>query len=194
MKRLRLLVLAMAVAFATAAGATAAIDLVEFNSAVDAMKAVDPTLDPPPADDRTDFVVGGFDRHLTTTSGIDIVVHHAISARLSPRGEVQGQLVRTIVQSDRAHVATEVNRVTCLAIVGNNASVGMVVKQSSGEFAGAPGSPSVIVLHDSGLPGGTGDTMTSLGRSDRDCPLYAGLIPPIPITHGNIHVHNGVLP
>ena len=52
MRRLRLLVLAMVVVIATAASATAAIELVEFDSAVDAMKSVDPTLEPPPADDR----------------------------------------------------------------------------------------------------------------------------------------------
>jgi len=61
-KLLAIAAVILAFAFVLAAGTTNAgiVDLLDFQAAVDAALAADPTLDSPPNDGGHDFVVGGF--------------------------------------------------------------------------------------------------------------------------------------
>src|SRR5919201_434471 len=68
-----------AVVFAVPVARAGIVDLLTFQSAVDAAQAVDPTLDPPPNDGAHDFAVGGFER----ANG----AHTGFSAQSGPLGE-----------------------------------------------------------------------------------------------------------
>ena len=77
----RRLILALTLVFGVfvfSGSASATVDLLDFQSAVDDMLAVDPTLDPPPNDGKHDFVVGGFQA---------ATYNSAISAHSDPSGQ-----------------------------------------------------------------------------------------------------------
>jgi hypothetical protein len=76
----RLAVAALTALFIAAPGPVAAadIDLLNFQAAVAAAQAVDPTLEPPPSDGSKDFVVAGFQQD---------DMNWAVSAHSGPAGE-----------------------------------------------------------------------------------------------------------
>src|SRR5205085_1108030 len=88
----RKVLLALAAALlATALPAVASADysLLDFESATDALQAVDPTIDPPPNDRSNDFAVGGFQGERNNNVGF--------SAHSGPLGEnPQGHLSETV--------------------------------------------------------------------------------------------------
>jgi len=160
--------------FPSAASATH--DLLGFQSAVDAMHAVDRTLDPPPNDGKHDFVVGGFQAGRS---------NFGVSAHSDPLGnDVWGHVSQTTPDGLKLR-----GRVTCLAVAGTIAAYGFVVTHSNSPFA-PPGSDFVHFVRDSGLPGGMGDTWGSSTSAAALCPIFAVANIGSPIARGNILVHD----
>jgi hypothetical protein len=171
--------------------ASATHDLLDFQSAVDAMHAVDPTLAPPPNDGRHDFVVGGARR---TEPGEPQNV--GVSAHSGPLGEDPfGHVSSTIIPDEEPAATNQVRfRVTCLRVAGNLAAIGGIQTNAASNDS-PPGANFVLVVRDSGLPGGTGDGFQLLiGRTiAEECADFlprAGGAPPI--QHGNILVHDAM--
>jgi hypothetical protein len=110
------------VAIALPAGAGADVySLLDYQSATDALQAVDPTIDPPPNDPNRNFVVGGF--HGTDNNNV------GFSANSDAIGlDPQGHLSETIPLFFGTPPETYQGRfrVTCLAVVGNEAAMGLV--------------------------------------------------------------------
>jgi hypothetical protein len=133
-----MLVLVLTLAVIVPASASwATLDSGEFNSAVNALQLVDPTIDPPPAGENWALVVGG---------GRTECPSFAISARSGPEGEdLQGVLA--LVQS-ACGGENFTARVTCLAVEGIFAGVGGVIVQSN--FTPIIGMPFVAAFGDPG--------------------------------------------
>jgi hypothetical protein len=122
MPRKALLVLAIgALAIAIPAGARADYSLLDFQSATNALLAVDPTIDPPPNDPNTDFAVGGF--HGIDNNNVGFSAHSDLLGL-----ETQGHLSETIPLFFGTPPRSYQGRfdVTCLAVVGNEAALGLV--------------------------------------------------------------------
>jgi hypothetical protein len=182
MKKLLAIAAAMlAVVFLVAPGTVSAtiVDLLTFQSAVDSAQAVDPTLAAPANDGGHDFAVGGFER----ASG----AHTGFSAQSGPLGEnPSGHLSSTLDPG----VFQQRYDVTCLAVAGNHASIGLVPSNAGSNDATLE---TVLVVVDSGLPGGTGDVygfIITPGVQAQDCPLYVAVTPPFMPLSGNILVHD----
>jgi hypothetical protein len=195
MRRRLLLALALVVGVfllpspASAAGVATA-DPLEYQSAVDAMLAVDPTLDAPPNDGKHDFVVGGFQ------SGD---YNFGVSAHSGPLGEAPLGYVSATTPLAKANT-TEAKqgrwRVTCVNVVGKLAAIGGVPTQAaSNDFD----FPVVFVFRDGGPGGGTpvepdgfypypGKTGDSQACPDPFFMAQAAVAPPI--ESGNILVHD----
>ena len=158
--------------------ASATVDLLDFQSAVDEMLAVDPTLDPPPNDGKHDFVVGGFQAG---------TYNNAISAHSDPSGQdVFGFETNTARNGGDKYRS----RVTCLAVAGNVAAYGVVVTHSQSNTL-PPGTQFVDVVRDSGLPGGAGDGWNTFEVPAEDCSLWIPLASGAPpIERGNIVVND----
>jgi hypothetical protein len=176
MFRKALSVLAPAVvALAIPVGASADYSLLDYQSAVDALAAADPTIVPAADDHGRDFVVGGFQGPLENNNV-------GFSAHGGPLSEdPQGHMSETIPGSFQARF-----RVTCLVVVGNEAAVGLVPTDAASndqtnEF--------VFAAFDSGMPGGTGDLFSFVQIPAAACAFGIGeaIFPP---DHGNILVHD----
>jgi hypothetical protein len=179
--------------FVFPSSASATHDLLGFQSAVDAMLAVDPTLDPPPNDGRRDFVVGG----AQASSGANF----GFSAHSDPLGEDPfGHLSATfpapaIIGGGGFGETLQIRfKVTCLAVSANLAAIGGVQTEAAADRP--PGTNYLVLFRDSGLPGGTGDGLelrTSSNPVAQLCPIFvldAALAPPI--TNGNILIHDAM--
>jgi hypothetical protein len=146
------------------------------------MRAVDPTLNPPPNDGTRDFVVGGFQSASYNTS---------LSAHSDPMGQdVHGFETNTTRGGDEKYR----QRVTCLAVAetpdGNVAAYGLVVTHSASNVV-PPGTEYVEVVRDSGLPGGQFDGWLSFDSPAENCPAFLEIAPfAATIVRGNILVHN----
>jgi hypothetical protein len=166
-------------AVAIPAGARADSSLLDYQSAVDALAAVDPTIDPPPNDPGTDFAVGGL-------QGPDENNNIGFSAHGGPFGEdPQGHMSETIPAPENFKARF---RVTCLAVAGNEAAIGLVPTDASSndqvnEF--------VFAVFDSGLPGGTGDLFSFVPLPADLCAGGLGQAAFAP-DRGNIHVHDAL--
>ena len=121
-RRVLLAFAAVLVAIALPAGAGADVySLLDYQSATDALRAVDSTIDPPPNDPSRNFVVGGF--HGTENNNV------GFSANSDAIGlDPQGHLSETIPFFFGTPPTTYQGRfqVTCLAVVGNQAAMGLV--------------------------------------------------------------------
>ena len=187
MKKLAALVSASLVAIFLALPATVRADIVDlltFQSALDAAQAVDPTLKAPSNDGEHDFAVGGFERAQfpPTFSG----GHTGFSAQSGPNGNaVKGQVTSTFDNSNPFPGSKQRWTVVCLAVSGMNASMGLVPRD-------APPSNTAdirgLTVHDGG-PGGTADLYTFWGPDPQDCAAHL-LEAVFPISHGNILVHD----
>jgi hypothetical protein len=171
----------LAVVFLVAPGTVSAtiVDLLTFQSAVDSAQAVDPTLAAPTNDGAHDFAVGGFQR----ASG----AHTGFSAHSGPLGENPfGHLSSTLDPG----VFQQRYDVTCLAVAGNHASIGLVPTNAGSNDATLE---TILVVVDSGLPGGTGDLYAfdvTPGVQAQNCALDVALTPPFMPLSGNILVHD----
>ena len=124
--------------------ALATLDLLDFQAAVQLLRAVDPSIDPPPADEHSDFVVGGFRDALGENVGL--------SAHSRPTGQdVKGHESITNPQQFKAR-----GRVVCLALSGKNAAWGWIVDDSNPNTSPLPGTEFVEAAKDGG-PGGALD-------------------------------------
>jgi hypothetical protein len=186
MRRRLLLALALVVGvfvFPTSASATS-YDLLDYQSAVDAMLAVDPTLEPPPNDPQKDFAVGGFTYAQNPPPAAPWQV--GMSAhRDGPQAEdAWGHVSITLAhQNGKGRL-----RVVCLSVLGNKAALGIEpMENSNGLGAG------VLVVEDNGLPGGTGDRARFVTSDPQNCELFvAG--GGTPIEHGNLLINDASLP
>jgi hypothetical protein len=79
-------------------------------------------------------------------------------------------------------------RVICLAVLGDDAALGLVPTDaaSNDELMGE-----VLAVHDSGLPGGMSDTYAFLPEPPAMCALSVGDAI-LPIERGNILVHDAL--
>lgn len=166
-----LLVLAASVAaVAIPATAGAVYSLIDFQSATDALVAVDATIDPPPNDPNRDFVVGGF-KTIDNTN-------FAVSAHSGAMGENrQGHVSETRTQFFPTSPSTFQGRfrVTCLFVEGNDAALGLVPTDTA---SNDQANQFVLLVRDSGLPGGTFDQEVLIPDvSAQDCAelvIFAG--------------------
>jgi hypothetical protein len=185
MPRKVLLVLAAAlVAVALPTGASGVYLLLDYQSATDALQAVDPTIDPPPNDPSKDFAVGGYQGIEGNNVGF--------SAHSGPLGQnAQGKLSETVPGYFGMPPSTFQARfvVTCLVTAGNDAALGLVPTDSASndqpnEF--------VLAVHDGGLPRGMGDLEAFIP----DVPASACAVgigeAAFPIESGNILVNDAL--
>ena len=163
--------------FSGSASATHDEGLLDYQSAVDEMLAVDPTLDPPPNDQAQDFAVGGF-------QGFAFGQKVGFSAHMDgPMAEeAWGQVTQTVVETGE-----KVRwRVVCLADFGSRASMGIVEQGENPEGFIDEG---FFIVRDSRLPGGTGDSYRFEAGHPRLCELELSE-PLFLIQRGNILVHD----
>jgi hypothetical protein len=138
-------------------------------------------VDPPPNDGRHDFAVGGFQ------GGADNNV--AFSARSGPQGhDPQGHLSQTMPQ-----VRKDRFTVTCLAVAGSNAALGLTPAnaQTAANFPNGR----VLGVRDNGPPVG-GQSVDQFGyffpTSPDICPAYVGVPTIFVPASGNILVHDAM--
>ena len=126
------------------------------------------------------FAVGGGDQVYTGGQK-----HFAISAHNGPNG-ASGHVVFTQVDSTFGDFTIS-GHITCVSVVGNNASIGVAIEHGTGTAEGQPGIH--IWVTDNGNGGsGSPDGFTNGGYEfvGEDCP--ATFTVPTPITSGNINV------
>jgi hypothetical protein len=173
--------------FVFPSSASATGDLLDYQSAVDAMHAVDPTLEPPPNDGKHDFAVGG----VQDAFGLN----HGISAHSGPQG--QDPFGKMTTKRPAREGAKELYNVVCLAVVGNVAAIGV-----RGEVFSNPSNnkfpvTNIWVVQDNG-PGGEFDRLTAVGPNigePENCESGLALAATAPfINNGNILVHDATLP
>jgi len=162
--------------------ASAQLDLLEFQSAVDAMLAVDPTLDPPPNDGKKDFVVGGVQDSLG--------FRHGISAHSGPAGEDAFGHVSTQSPTGQKQRWDDV---VCLAVLGNLAAIGV-----RGRFWSPGGEKfpedTIFVAQDNG-PGGALDrwSYAVAPSAPETCASHLSFAATAPfIRNGNILIHDAM--
>jgi hypothetical protein len=179
----------LAVAVTGSAGAT--YSLLDFQSAVAALETVDPTIEPPPNDSSKDFAVGGFRGVGSNNDGFANNV--GFSAHSGSLGEnPNGHLSETEPHAFPPMSSSTYQgrfRVTCLAVLGNEAALGLVPTETASndqpqEF--------VFAVRDSGLPNGAGDQYAFVpGVPAELCEFGLGEAE-FPIESGNILVHDAI--
>lgn len=153
-----------------------------FEEAVEAALAVDLTLDPPPNDAKSDFVVGGFQR---SEGG-----HTGFSAHSGPTGEGPfGYLTSTFDSKSTAGVIQERFRVTCLAVVGNQAAMGLEPADTGSNDAPFQ---RVLAILDAGAPGGTGDMYAFFSAPANTCAAFVLAVKPFAPLRGSLVVHDSI--
>jgi hypothetical protein len=167
-----------AAALLNAPAASAAVDQAEYESAVAAVTAVDPSIQAPPNSPDRDLVVGASRNENATL---------AMAAHSGPNGEdPQGHGV-AIAPNTRTHF-----EVTCLRIVGIHAVAGGVVTRTTNPNF-QPGITELLVaVRDTTLPGGAGDGHSVIVGPAESCALVPleGTI--VPHDHGNWVVSDAV--
>jgi len=109
-------------AIALPAGAGADVySLLDYQSATDALQAVDPTIDPPPNNPNRNFVVGGF--HGTDNNSVGFSAN-SDAIGLDPQGHLSETIPLFFGTPPKTYQGRF--RVTCLAVVGNEAAMGLV--------------------------------------------------------------------
>jgi hypothetical protein len=167
-------------ALVVAGVARAAYTLADFQDAVSALLAVDPTIAPPANDPSKDFVTGGF--------GDVYGYNNGVSAQSDPSGaNVRGQLSSSNPGGSTGVEAGFKIRgdVICMAVSGKLAATGI-----SGTINGTPYTE--IEVYRDGGQGGTADGFAAFSRFDpQDCANHlVDAIDAPPITHGNILVND----
>jgi hypothetical protein len=153
-------------------------------NAYDAALAVDPTMPAPPTD-GSGFAVGGFQGAVADGTQNN---NNAFSAHFDHYGNAFGHLTETVV-SGTTQTFKFRGDITCLRISGSDAAMGYVATESASNSL-PPGSQGVLAVHDTGLPGGAGDTYAYYpGAAARPCSAYAYRAF-FTIVNGNISVHD----
>ena len=130
-----------------------------------------------------DYAIGGFER---ANGG-----HVGFEAYSDPDGANPfGHLSSTIDNNTIGSTGTIQSRydVVCLAVSGNEAAIGLVPTGSPPDNAGTP---RVLIVLDSGLPGGAGDLYGFVIQKNAPtrCAHYLGTPPFAPLS-GDIVVHD----
>jgi hypothetical protein len=148
--------------------------LLDFQSALAELWAVDPSIAPPPDNGSRDFAVGGFQGPAGNNIGF--------SAHSDPAGaEPQGHLSETIPNGGMARYV-----VTCLQVAGNHAALGLVPADNA---ANDVQQQFVLSVMDSRMPGGAGDLFAFIQVPANTCRDFV-FTAQFPLTHGNIVVHD----
>lgn len=184
MRKGLVLVVASMLAIAVTGSAGAAFSLLDFTSAVDALKAVDPTIEAPPNDPSKDFAVGGFQGTEGNNVGFSA---HSGSLGQDPTGHLSETSPHFFPPGSSSTFQGRF-RVTCLAVVGNQAAIGLVPTDAASndelrEF--------VFAVRDNGLPNGVGDQYAFVQEPAATCAAFvtdAFFV----IERGNILVHDAV--
>jgi hypothetical protein len=116
----RVLLALSVLAIAVPVAASATVSIFEYDSAVDALEAVDPTITPAANDSGKDFAVGGFHGIENNRVGF--------SGDSGPLGQdPQGHLSETVPGFFLGPSSTRQGRfkVTCVAVLGNEAALGL---------------------------------------------------------------------
>jgi hypothetical protein len=175
-----LTVTAATVAIALPATAGATHSLLDYLSAVDALLAVDPTIEPVANDDGKDFAVGGF-QHALRNNKV------GFSAHSGPRADdPRGHLSETIPGMAQGRF-----RVICVTVAGKEAAIGL---EPTDAASNDQTEPFVLAVFDSGMPGGVGDSIGFIPGQDLPptmCALGLGFAA-FPIDAGNILVHDAM--
>jgi hypothetical protein len=129
------------------------------------------------ADSPNDFAVGGFQGSAENSMGFSAHSN-------GPKAEdAWGHMTETIPGSEGKGRW----RVVCLAVSGSKASIGLEPQNSAASDFG----PNILVVRDSGLPGGEGDTYAFFtGGDPQQCQSLLPLEPSFPIESGNIQVYD----
>jgi hypothetical protein len=185
-RKVLVVIVAAVVAIAVPAAARAGYSLFDYQSALNSLQLMDPTIDPPPNNPNTDFAVGGFQGQDDNNVGF--------SAHSGSLGEnAQGHLSETIPLFFPTASRTYQGRfeVTCLSVLGPDAALGLVPTDAASNDQQAE---FVLVVHDSGLPGGTGDLEAFVPNvAPTDCTGFVALaFFGFPIERGNILVNDAL--
>jgi hypothetical protein len=173
---------AFAVAVTASAGAT--YSLLDFQSAVAALNEVDPTIKPPPNDPSNDFAVGGF--HGTEGNSVGFSAHSG-SRGENPKGHVSETRPHFFPPGSSSTLQGRF-RVTCLAVDGTEAALGLVPTEASSNDLEAQ---FVLLVRDNGLPNGTGDQYAFADAEAASCEFILLIDEPIfTIESGNILVND----
>jgi hypothetical protein len=176
-KQLALATATLVAVFVAAPVARASIvNPLTFNAAMNPALAVDPTLAPPANDGTHDFAVGGFEGEL--------MEHVGFSAQSGPQGQApSGHVSLTYANGLKGRW-----RVTCLAVEGKDAVMGIVPTEAPPSNAAFEG---LLAVHDGG-PGAAGDTYAFFELPPSICALAVGHLTTfeVPIMRGDILVHD----
>jgi hypothetical protein len=188
-KLLAALTLALLLSVAVVTGvATASHDLLDFESTVEEMREVDPTLDPPPNDGKHDFVVAGFQD--------EFEVNWGVSAHSGPSGEEPFGHVSVTFPEGPSDDKQGRFRVTCVNVEGNLAAIGAVPTQAASNDVE---DTFVFLFRDAGPGGGEGPGAAQLDgfefvfQDPNECQNPLALVEAAgsdPIERGNILVHD----
>jgi hypothetical protein len=150
-------------AFVFVAGAAAAVDPAEYDSAVAGVHAVDESIQVAANSSSDDFVLGVSHNQDATLT---------LSAQSGPNGEdPQGQGI-AVAPNTRAHF-----EVTCLDVAANLAAVGVVVTRSN--FLPV-GTELIVFVRDTTLPGGASDGHNVIALPAETCEGSAPLAATVP--------------
>ena len=178
-RRVLFTAIAAVVVMAAPASVGAIESPLDYESAIDALLAVDPTIEPAANDPGKDFVVGGF-QHSSRNNKV------GFSGQSGPLGESPwGHLSETIptpggLQQGRF-------RVTCVAVAGKSAAIGL---EPTDAASNDQPDAFVLALFDGG-PGGTLDLFAFLPIPPEQCLFGIGEAV-LPIELGNILVHDAL--
>jgi hypothetical protein len=149
--------------------------LLELESALEELWAVDPAIEPPPDNGSRDFAVGGFQSPDGSNFGFSA---HSARNGTDPRGHLSETF---------AGVAQARFKVACLKVMGNYASIGLVPTDAA---SNDNPDEAVLCVLDSKLPGGTMDMFTFIHGAPAQSCAAVSCIAAIPIRHGNLVVHD----
>jgi hypothetical protein len=173
-KQLALATATLVAVFVAAPVARASIvNPLTFNAAVNAAQAFDPTVAPPANDGKHDFAVGGFEGAF--------MEHLGFSAQSGPQGQApSGHVSGTYAKGEKYRW-----RVTCLAVEGKDAAIGLVATEAPPSNAAFE---AVFTVHDGG-PGAAGDLYAFFEYPASKCAEGVGAAF-VPIKSGDILVHD----
>jgi hypothetical protein len=188
-----LISLAATISFVIALPASATLDLLDYNSALDAAVAVDSSLANSATNDPgKDFAVGGgqHDDLAGTCSNSDNTCNNeGFAAHSDANGaNPQGQVSSTI-----PHVGELKGPVTCLHVFGNRA---FILFTNTKNFPGSPpGTPVALDVVDNGNPasGAPPDMIRNYPDAStliNPVTCFVSPLPPVPLVRGNIVVHD----
>jgi hypothetical protein len=167
-------------ALAVAGTARAAYTLADFQDAVTALLAVDPTIAAPANDPSKDFVTGGFGDVYGYNNGVSA---QSDPANVSPKGHLSSSNPGGSGSLEAGYKIR--GDVVCMAVNGKLAATGI-----RGTINGNPYTE--VEIYRDGGPGGALDGFDAISYFDpTDCASFIGdAAGAPPITHGNILVND----